>query len=239
VSSSCIGFCLSHVSSSSGFIIPREFNSDRKKKGDNISKTKGKKTKRFQVANEAAIAYFACVDAVAAKEAAAIESAAVEVAAIEAVDIAFEEPTDHAYAALVIGIADHYSRPHLPDFVPPPISRRVLYRPHYRWRSPTKWSPTPPGEPESEVEDFIPDLSDFEVRSEVGHSSEDEAPELTVPPPPAPTSPLRRVVRIRKTKTNKTRCVVLDKLFRSEPQGRIARRKLDGSRDLRSPGKFG
>jgi hypothetical protein len=125
---------------------------------------------------------------------------------------------------LVIGIADQHSRPRLPDFVPPPTSRRVVYRPYDRWPSPEE-PPTPPGEPESEEEDFIPNLSDCEVRSEVGPSSDDEAPEPTSPPPPTPPSPPRRVVQIRNTKTNKTRCVGLDQLFRPESQDKIVRRK--------------
>jgi hypothetical protein len=118
---------------------------------------------------------------------------------------------------LVIGIADQHSRPRLPDFVPPPTSRRVVYRPYDRWPSPEE-PPTPPGEPESEEEDFIPNLSDCEVRSQVGSFSDDEAPEPTSPPPPTPPSPPRRVVKIRNTKTNKTRCVGLDQLSARNPK---------------------
>lgn len=198
-------------------IIPRKFNSDEKKEKDNLSRTRKRDTKKLLAAREAAIAYFARADAIAAEEAAAVEADAVEV-----VDV--EEPADDAAVALVIGIADQHSRPRLPDFVPPPTSRRVLYRPYDRWPSPEE-PPTPPGEPESEEEDFIPNLSDCEVRSEVGPSSDDEAPEPTSPPPPAPPSPPRRVVQIRNTKTNKTRCVGLDQLFRPESQDKIVRRK--------------
>ncbi|EFX75095.1 LOW QUALITY PROTEIN: hypothetical protein DAPPUDRAFT_250974 [Daphnia pulex] len=165
----------------SGSIIPRKFNSDEKKKKDNLSRTKRKNTRKNS--GEAAIAYFARADA-----AAAIEAAAAEVATIEAADVT-EEPAEDAAVALVIGIADQHSRPRLQDFVPPPTSRRVLYRPYDRWPSPEE-PPTPPGEPESEEEEFIPNLSDCEVRSEVGPSSDDEAPEPTSPPPPAPPSPV-------------------------------------------------
>jgi hypothetical protein len=179
-----------------------------------------KNTKTLLAAREAAIAYFTRADAVAAEEA-----AAVEVAAIEVVDVVVEEPADDAAVALVIGIADQHSRPRLPGFVPPPTSRRVVYRPYDRWPSPEE-PPTPPGEPKSEEEDFIPNLSDCEVRSEVGPSSDDEAPEPTSPPPPAPPSPPRRVVQIRNTQTNKTRCVGLDQLFRPESQDKIVHRKL-------------
>ncbi|EFX68104.1 hypothetical protein DAPPUDRAFT_260616 [Daphnia pulex] len=203
----------------SSSIIPRKFNSDEKKKKDNLSKSKRRNTKKIQALQEAAIAYFARADA-----AAAIEAAAIEVAAIEAVDVVVEEPADDAVVPLVIGIADQHSRPRLADFVPPPTSRRVVYRPYDRWPSPEE-PPTPPGEPESEEEDFIPNLSDCEVRSGVGPSSDDEAPEPTSPPPPTPPSPPRRVVQIRNTKTNKTRCVDLDQLFRPESQDKIVRRK--------------
>ncbi|EFX78457.1 hypothetical protein DAPPUDRAFT_246222 [Daphnia pulex] len=219
VSSSCIDVsfisCVQLLSS----IIPRKFNSDEKKKKDNLSRTKRRNTKKIQVLQEAAIAYFSRADA-----AAAIEAAAIEVAAIEAVDVVVEEPADDAAVPLVIGIADQHSRPRLADFVPPPTSRRVVYRPYDRWPSPEE-PPTPPGEPESEEEDFTPNLSDCEVRSEVGTSSDDEAPEPTSPPPPPPPSPPRRVVRITNTKTNKTRCVGLDQLFRPESQDKIVRRK--------------
>jgi hypothetical protein len=195
-----------------------------KKKKDNLSKTKRNNTKTRLAAREEAIAHFAHADAVAAEEAAAIEAAAVEVTAIEAADVAVEEPADDAAVALVIGIADKHSRPRLPDFVPPPTSRRVLYHPYDRWPSPEE-PPTPPGELDSEEEDLIPNLSDCEVRSEVGSSSEDEEPEPTSLPPPAPPSPPRRVMQIRNTKTNKTRCVGLDKLFRPESQDKIVHRK--------------
>ncbi|EFX65353.1 hypothetical protein DAPPUDRAFT_264814 [Daphnia pulex] len=216
VSSSCID--VSFISRAQLFssIIPRKFNSDKKKEKDNLSRTRKKNTKTLLAAREAAIAYFARADAVAAEEAAVIEAAAVEVAAI---DVA-TNPADDAAVALVIGIADQHSRPRLPDFVPPLTSRRVLYRLYDRWPSPEE-PPTPPGEPESEEKDFIPNLSDCEVRSEVGPSSDDETPEPTSPPPPAPPSPPRRVVQIRNTKTNKTRCVGLDQLFRPESQDKI------------------
>ncbi|EFX68133.1 hypothetical protein DAPPUDRAFT_114838 [Daphnia pulex] len=144
-------------------IIPRKFNSDEKKKKDNLTKGKRRNTKKIQALQEAAIAYFARADAAAAIEAAAIEAAAIEAAAIEAVDVVVEEPADDAVVLLVIGIADQTSRPRLADFVPPPTSRRVVYRPYDRWPSPEE-PPTPPGEPESEEEDFIPNLSDCEVR---------------------------------------------------------------------------
>ena len=224
----CRGHChptlsisrLSPVSSASGFIIPRKFNSTRKKKADKLLKNKRKITKDLQAAREAAIEYFVHADAVAAEEA-----AAVEVAAIEAVDVAVDEPVDDVAVASVIGIADQNSRPRLPDFVPPPTLRRVFYRPYDRSPSPIEEPPTPPGHPESEEDDFIPNLSDCEVRSEVGPSSEDEAPEPTLPPPPSPPSPPRRLVRVRNVKTNKIRCIGLDQLFRPEPQDRIVRRK--------------
>ncbi|KAI9562523.1 hypothetical protein GHT06_009971 [Daphnia sinensis] len=145
-----------------------------------------------------------------------MHSASVEVAAIEAADVAVY---DDAVAARVIGIADQISRPRLPDFVPPPTFRRVFYRPYDRSPSPIEEPPTPPGHPESEEDDFIPNLSDCEVRSEVGPSSEDEAPE------PTPPSSSRILVRVRNVKTNKTRCIGLDQLFRPESQDRIVRHK--------------
>ncbi|EFX75874.1 hypothetical protein DAPPUDRAFT_249852 [Daphnia pulex] len=184
VLSSCID--VSFISRAQLFsaIIPRKFNSDKKKEKDNLSRTRKRNNKTLLAAREAAIAYFARVDAIAAEEA-----AAVEVAAIEVVDVVVEEPADDAAVALVIDIADQHSRPRLSDFVPPPTSRHVVYRPYDRWPSPEE-PPTPPGEPESE--DFIPNLSDCEVRCEVGPSSDDEAPEPTSPPPPTPPSPLRR-----------------------------------------------
>ncbi len=206
---------------SSGF---EQIQQRRVEKKDNLSKTKRKNTKKLLAAREAAITHFAHADAVAAEEAAAIEAAAVEVATIEAVDVVVEELADEAAVALVIGIADQHSRPRLPDFVPSPTSSCVLYRPYDRWPS-SEEPPTPPGEPESEEEDFIPNLSDCEVRSEVGSSSEGEAPEPTSPPTPDPPLPPRRVVQIRNTKTNKTRCVGLDQLFRPSSQDKILRRK--------------
>jgi hypothetical protein len=179
-------------------IIPRKFNSDEKKQKDNLSRTRKKGTKKLLAAREAAIAYFAHADAIAAEEATAIE------------------PADDAAVALVIGIADQHSRPRLPEFVPPLTSRRVVYRPYDRWPSPEE-PPTPPGQLESEEEDFIPNLSECEVRSEVGPSLDDESP--------VPTSPPRRVVQIRNTKTNKTRYVGLDQLFRPESQDKIVLHK--------------
>jgi hypothetical protein len=104
--------------------------------------------------------------------------------------------------------------------------RRVFFHPYDRPPSPPiEEPPTPPGHPESEEEDFIPSLSDCEVRSEVGPSSEDEAPEPTPPPPQAPPSPPRRLVQVRNVLTNKRRRVDLDQLFRPDPQDCIVRRK--------------
>ncbi|KAK4006703.1 hypothetical protein OUZ56_011862 [Daphnia magna] len=144
-----------------------------------------------------------------------------EATTTEAVDVAAVESADDAADAIVIGIADQQSRPRLVDFVPPLTSRRVFYRPFDRSPSPIEEPPTPSGQPESEKEDFAPNLSDCEVRSEVGPSSEDEAPPLE----PTPPTPPRILVRIRNIKTNKTRFIGLDKLFRPEPQERIVRRK--------------
>ena len=185
-----------------GFIIPRKFNSAKRKKADKLLKNKRKKTARD----------------------AAIAARADAAATADAVDVAAVESADDAAVAIVIGIADQHSRPRLADFVPPPTSRRVFYRPFDRSPSPREEPPTPPGQPESEEDDFTPNLSDCEVRSEVGPSSEDEAspPE---PTPPAPPSQPRRLVRIRNIKTNKTRYIGLDQLFRPEPQDRIIRRK--------------
>ncbi|KZS03680.1 Uncharacterized protein APZ42_033525 [Daphnia magna] len=144
-----------------------------------------------------------------------------EATTIEGVDVAAVESTDDAADAIVKGIADQHSRPRPANFVPPPTLRRVFYRPFDRSQSPIEEPSTPTGQPESEKEDFTPNLSDCEVRSEVGPSSEDEAP----PPEPTPPTPPQRLVRIRNIKTNKTRYIGLDQLFCLEPQYRIVRRK--------------
>lgn len=82
--------------------------------------------------------------------------------------------------------------------------------------------PTPPGSPEPEERDFIPNLTDCEVIDEVDPSSEDEAPS----PGQVPSSPPKRLVRLRNTKTNETRFVGLSELFRPSPQDRIVRYKF-------------
>ncbi|KAK4003705.1 hypothetical protein OUZ56_005460 [Daphnia magna] len=112
-------------------------------------------------------------------------------------------------------------RPRLSDFVPPPNPRKVSFHPYEPWPCSTVVEqPTPPGSPEPEERDFIPNLSDCEVIDEVGPSSEDEAPS----PGQVPSSPPKRLVR--NTKTNETRFVGLSELFRPSPQDRIFRYKF-------------
>ncbi|KAK4025112.1 hypothetical protein OUZ56_010615 [Daphnia magna] len=118
----------------------------------------------------------------------------------------------------------HQPRPRLSDFMPPSNPRKFSFRPYDPWpRSPVSETPTPPGTPEPEEDNFIPNLSDCEIFDEVGPSSEDE----TSSPVQVPPSPPPRLVRIRNTKTNETRFVGLSQLFRPSSQDRIVRHKLN------------
>jgi hypothetical protein len=181
--------------------MPRKFNVPEKKIEDKIKISRIQFTNRVEAEREAAIAYFANADAVAAVKAVAIDAAAVEI-----VDVPVDEP---AAVAIVVDIEEKNQRPRLPDFVPPPTFRR-FHCPYDRSPSPIDDPPTPPGHPESEEDDFIPNLSDCEVRSEVGTFSEDDSPEPT--PLLVPPSPPRKLVRVRNIKSNKTRCVGLKEI---------------------------
>ncbi|KZS01924.1 Uncharacterized protein APZ42_001249, partial [Daphnia magna] len=138
-----------------------------------------------------------------------IHQASRTAAVVSTVDI-IEETTDQ----------HHQQRPRLADFVLPSNHRKLTFRPFEQW-PPTSIAepPTPPGQPESDEDNFIPNLSDCEVISEVGPSSEDDIPS----PEPAPTPPPTRLIRVRNTKTNETRYLGLSQLFRTGPRDRIVR----------------
>ncbi|KZR99203.1 Uncharacterized protein APZ42_005032, partial [Daphnia magna] len=138
-----------------------------------------------------------------------IHQASRTAAVVSTVDI-IEETTDQ----------HHQQRPRLADFVLPSNHRKVTFRPFEQWPpTPIVEPPTPPGQPESDEDNFIPNLSDCEVISEVGPSSEDDIPS----PEPAPTPPPTRLIRVRNTKTNETRYLGLSQLFRTGPRDRIVR----------------
>ncbi|KAK4024197.1 hypothetical protein OUZ56_009584 [Daphnia magna] len=174
-------------------IIPRKFNSAKKKKADKLLRSERRKSEalnRFE-------SHQAARNAVAITDASAVTFADQE--------------------------QQRTPRPRLSDFVPPPNPRKDSFHPYEPWPCSTVVEqPTPPGSPEPEERDFIPNLSDCEVMDEVGPSSEDEAPS----PGQVPSSPPKRLVRLRNTKTNETRFVGLSELFRPSPQDRIVRHKF-------------
>ncbi|KAK4007020.1 hypothetical protein OUZ56_012175 [Daphnia magna] len=138
-----------------------------------------------------------------------IHQASRTTAVASAVDI-IEETTDQ----------HHQQRPRLADFVLPSNHRKVTFRPFEQWPpTPIAEPPTPPGQPESDEDNFIPNLSDCEVISDVGPSSEDDIPS----PEPAPTPPPTRLIRVRNAKTNETRYLGLSQLLRTSPRHRIVR----------------
>lgn len=75
--------------------------------------------RRFHI--EAAIAFFAQADAIAAAAIMPLEAANVAVAEDAAVDVTADEPADDAAVAIIIGIENQHSRTRLPYFVPPPL----------------------------------------------------------------------------------------------------------------------
>ncbi|KAK4027573.1 hypothetical protein OUZ56_016615 [Daphnia magna] len=102
--------------------------------------------------------------------------------------------------------------PRLANFVSPPSPRKPLF---YRPYSPRPVEqlpdpPTPPGVPESEPDDFVPNLADCEVRSEVGETEVE--PAHVEPEQPA------KSWRIQNTRTQIVRTVTSSQLFRNSDQ---------------------
>ncbi|KZS02026.1 Uncharacterized protein APZ42_001093 [Daphnia magna] len=99
----------------------------------------------------------------------------------------------------------------LANFISPPSPKKPrFYRPYSP--QPVEQLPdpqTPPGVPESEPDDFIPNLADCEVRSEVGETEE--------PAPAVPEQPVRSW-KIRNTRTQIVRTVTSRQLFRKTDQ---------------------
>ncbi|KAI9551241.1 hypothetical protein GHT06_006728 [Daphnia sinensis] len=96
--------------------------------------------------------------------------------------------------------------PRLADFISPPSPKKPRF---YRPYSPRPVEqlpdpPTPPGVPESEPDDVIPNLADCEIRSEVGETED--------PAPAEPEQPVRSW-RIRNTRTQIVRTVTSSQLF--------------------------
>ncbi|KZS18169.1 Uncharacterized protein APZ42_015730 [Daphnia magna] len=85
--------------------------------------------------------------------------------------------------------------PRQADFISPPSPKKPLFYRSYSTRPVEHLSdpPTPPGVPESEPEEFIPNIADCEVRSEVGKL--EETPASAEPEQPA------RSWRIQNTRT--------------------------------------
>ncbi|KAK4006577.1 hypothetical protein OUZ56_011743 [Daphnia magna] len=106
------------------------------------------------------------------------------------------QPPEALRAALVKSAQSRRKTgPRLVDFVSPPSPKKPRF---YRPYSPRPVEqlpdpPTPPGVPESELDDFVPNLDDCEVRSEVGETEVE--PAHVEPEQPAKTW------RIRNTRT--------------------------------------
>ena len=103
-------------------------------------------------------------------------------------------------------------RPRLPDFVPPfthPHTRHVRYRDD-RIEEPR----TPPGQPESEEDDCVPNLEECHVIDEIGYEEEENETE-----PKPGSSQSNRIVKIRNVKTGKSRQADLRDLFRPDIAG--------------------
>ncbi|KAK4024843.1 hypothetical protein OUZ56_010337 [Daphnia magna] len=102
--------------------------------------------------------------------------------------------------------------PRLVDFVSPPSAKKPrFYRPYSpRPVEQLPDQPTPPGIPESEPDDFVPNHADWEVRSEVGETEVD--PAHVEPEQPA------KSWRIRNTRTQIVRTVTSSQLFRNSDQ---------------------
>ncbi|EFX70025.1 hypothetical protein DAPPUDRAFT_113101 [Daphnia pulex] len=110
----------------------------------------------------------------------------------------------------------------LAEFIPPTGQDR-FYHPYSP--RPVRLRPrsiTPPGHPESEEDDFTPQLEDCTVRSEVGDC--DYQPEEEPQVEKEQEAPVRNW-RIRNTKTKVVRHVASNELFRPEKAHRIIKRK--------------
>lgn len=102
------------------------------------------------------------------------------------------EPPEALRAALAGSAQSRWKTgPRLANFISPPSPKKLrFYRPYSP--RPVEQLPDPRGVPESEPDDFIPNLADCEVRSEVGETEE--------PSPAEPEQPVRSW-RIRNTRT--------------------------------------
>ncbi|KAI9551242.1 hypothetical protein GHT06_006729 [Daphnia sinensis] len=123
------------------------------------------------------------------------------------IDIQPPEPPEALRAALAESAQARWKTgPRLADFISPPSPKKPRF---YRPYSPRPVEqlpdpPTPPGVPESEPDDFIPNLADCEIRSEVGETED--------PAPAEPEQPVRSW-RIRNTRTQIVRTVTSSQLF--------------------------
>ena len=102
-------------------------------------------------------------------------------------------------------------RPRLADFIPPPQEHTR----HVRYREPIEEPRTPPGHPESEDDDWYPNLEECEVVDQVGYDEEEAEPGVTEPGPFRPDC----IVKIRNTRTGTSRHSTLKRLFRPDRAG--------------------
>ncbi|KAK4006773.1 hypothetical protein OUZ56_011931 [Daphnia magna] len=123
------------------------------------------------------------------------------------------QPPEALRAALVKSAQSRRkTEPRLADLFSPPSQKKPRF---YRPYSPRPVEqlpdpPTPPGVPESEPDDFVPNLSDCEVRSEVGETEVE--PAHVEPEQPANSW------RIRNTRTQIVRTVTSSQLFENSDQ---------------------
>ena len=102
-------------------------------------------------------------------------------------------------------------RPRLADFIPPPQEHTRLVR----YREPIEEPRTPPGQPESEDDDWSPNSEHCEVVDQVGYDEEEA--ELVVPEPRSFRPDC--IVKIRNTRTGRSRHSTLKRLFRPDRAG--------------------
>lgn len=102
----------------------------------------------------------------------------------------------------------------LADFVPPATNKDRFYHPYSpRPTRPRQRSITPPGYPESEVDNYVPRLEDCTVRSEVSEC--EYQPQKEPPVEKEQEAPVRNW-RVRNTKTNTVRYIDSNDLLQPE-----------------------